>query len=392
MTWSFLDVCARGGARQPFTRIAYGVVFALKRGNGAKSFDKAVSWLQRSGETPKSLEFDHSGRCLCAVDGHPCVAEDDALTSLLKHGPPLDHFTLTVSSTRCFRKWIGAIHSPDSPSVRPWDTLRSFKLTFGDEETGELWSERDTDTPSQSIFSLLPPAITAFHLDLPGTSTAFDERWEVSSSRHASISIPANVLNKLTTFTIQCDWASSKLFPLLRQCCNVETLTIDLGCRPLDESDTTFSENFFENLGAFPIILPNVSSLHLRGTPRADILDNLKAPSLRSLDIGLYGRGVSQRKIFGWIVHKFLEASGAKDNLLGFRVSGRPISGKDLRRCLTGLHRLKRLTLDTVTWSDDLFVFEAGFIQPHLPSLEVFELLHISEYFTPPQSWGSRLL
>ncbi|KAF5337210.1 hypothetical protein D9611_002875 [Ephemerocybe angulata] len=371
-------VCKRWRDTTIYTHRLWSSV-ALSPHDGLKAYDKTVSWFEKSGGVPKSLEFSAWMHCGCSDGGdYRCLATNPALTRLLTEGPVLDHFTLIVSRTACFKNWIAAIDAaekvPGKP--RPWDALRSFDLTFN-EDRRDRWGELEHDIPEQWCFSLLPPAITALHLYLPGAWAGFGE--DEGLSRHGALKIPVEVLNRLITFTIKCDWSGTKLVELLHHCTNVETLTIKFndGSPLLEERDNPL----LHTLAKSRILLPKVRSLRLREAGTAEILRYLSTPAITNLDLGFADWGAEDDD-FVDIVPKFLHASDATTSLLSLRIYNLHIAGYDLRQSLDGLDSLKRLTLDKVTWSGNLFIAMKNSdhkCKPRIPSVEQLEILQFPD-------------
>ncbi|KAF6762437.1 hypothetical protein DFP72DRAFT_875932 [Ephemerocybe angulata] len=353
-------VCKRWRDATIYTHRLWSSV-ALSPHDGLKAYDKTVSWFEKSGGVPKSLEFSAWMHCKCSDGGdYRCLATNPALTRLLTEGPVLDHFT----------KYQG--------KPRPWDALRSFDLTFN-EDGEDRWGELEYDIPEQWCFSLLPPAITALHLYLPAAWAGFDEDDE-SLSRHGALKIPVEVLNRLITFTIKCDWSGTKLVELLHHCTNVETLTIKFNNRSplLEERDNPL----LHTLAKSRILLPKVRSLRLREAGTAEILRYLSTPAITNLDLG-FADWEAEDDDFVDIVPKFLHASDATTSLLSLRIYNLHIAGYDLRQSLDGLDSLKRLTLDKVTWSGlRLFIAVKNSdhkCKPRIPSVEQLEILQFPD-------------
>ena len=109
------------------------------------SFEKVVSWLARSGSTPKtlgvSLAFDDH-HDYCAQTGSICKSNSLLLAKLLTDGPALDHLSLKMVDTQCLRNLIDALHFYNilsKPKARPWDSVRSLTMTVENEwATDEL--------------------------------------------------------------------------------------------------------------------------------------------------------------------------------------------------------------------------------------------------------------
>ncbi|KAF6745946.1 hypothetical protein DFP72DRAFT_639453 [Ephemerocybe angulata] len=273
-------------------------------------YDRVVSWFKNSGSLPKSLEYDATlNYCECSDDvGESCISRHLALAKLLVNSPPLDHFTLVVNSTQCFREWADIIGMSSlrplrsRSSSRPWDNLRSFNLTFNAEYACEYEWDNSSD-PAESIFFGLPPSITSFELCLPPMRATFADEEERS---RAALNVPAQVLERLTTFTIRSDWYGTKVLPMLKHCTNLETLTFDFKFK---------SPLLFE--GSHPLILlPRLRTLRIRHTTDIDLLRYLQAPALLHLDLVLCDGELK----FADTLIEFLDVSNARPALQSLRI------------------------------------------------------------------------
>ncbi|KAF5310333.1 hypothetical protein D9611_012076 [Ephemerocybe angulata] len=347
-------------------------------------YPRVVSWFRRSGSIPKSLKYGANfNYCQCTEGvGKECFTFHPALTKLLVEGPPLDHFTLVVNSPKCFREWTAAMDAATSPHTtpRPWDSLRSFKLKFHEDYENEREWDNSSD-PAESIFLNLPPNMTSFGLYLPAAGrTVFPDGGD---SRTAGLNIPANVLERLTEFTIRCDWAGARLFGVLHFCTNLETLTIDFHHKsPLELED---DHPILHMLSHSPVSLPSLRALRIRNTATIDVLRYMKAPALTHLDFSMWS---GEDPDFADKLISFLDISNARSTLQSLRIYDLTIPAAELRRSLSNLPSLKRLTLELTKFADaPLFVDAHGDqdkitnVEPDLPSLEHFELLELAHDF-----------
>ncbi|KAF5310319.1 hypothetical protein D9611_012074 [Ephemerocybe angulata] len=340
-------------------------------------YDHIVSRFKKSGNLPKSLEYDVTfNYCECSDDvGKACMSRHLALAKLLTHGPPLDHFTLVVNSTQCFREWEDTIGLSSNRSLRsrprPWDTLRSFNLIFNANYAGEYEWDNSSD-PAESIFFGLPPAITSLELCLPPMWETFAGGEECN---RAALNVPPQVLEHLTTFTIRSDWYGTKVLPMLKHCTNLETLTFDFKFKsPL------LSE------GSHPLILlPRLRTLRIRHTPDIDLLRDLQAPALLHLDLVLCDGELESADT----LIKFLDVSNARPALQSLRIYDLRIPSDELRLCLSNLPSLKRLTLEKVILENDGPLFTDAYgednvtgVSPDLPALEQLELFGLPYDFS----------
>ncbi|KAF5310334.1 hypothetical protein D9611_012077 [Ephemerocybe angulata] len=335
---------------------------------GQMSYEEVVSWLNRAGNLPKSLEFDPNCDYCDCYKGAYCNSTSPLLAELLIKGPKIDHLSVSVLNTGCFKGWLESFKPAGKKSTsRPWDTLRSLSLTVHQMVNSE-WEDGPV-APSRSIFKSLPP-VTCLHLYLPEVEPYYGET--------PGISIPKVFLKRLTEFTIECTWPGNHLIELLKGCVNVETLTIVFdGTTPFEDGDAELAA-LLKN----PIRLPKVHTLRIQSVgPGAKILRYLKTPSLTTLELGFAGWKKVDDNNFPKVLSTFLQTSGVAKKLVKLRFYNLCVSGTRLRTSLSGLTSLEQLTLDKVTLSDNLFVAGTPVqkipVQPHLPSIEHLGLLEL---------------
>ncbi|KAF6745944.1 hypothetical protein DFP72DRAFT_855785 [Ephemerocybe angulata] len=382
LSTSALSAGAGALQRSLLTRLWNG--FSFTPSYPPNIYHRIVSWFRRSGSIPKSLKYGANfSYCQCTEGvGKECFTLHPALTKLLVEGPPLDHFTLVVNSPKYFREWTAAMDAATSPHTtpRPWDSLRSFKLKFHEDYENEREWDNSSD-PAESIFLNLPPTMTSFGLYLPAAGrTVFPDGGD---ERTAGLNIPANVLESLTEFTIRCDWAGARLFGVLHFCTNLETLTIDFHHKsPLELED---DHPILRMLSHRPISLPSLRALRIRNTATIDVLRYMKAPALTHLDFSMWS---GEDPDFADKLISFLDISNARSTLQSLRIYDLTIPAAELRRSLSNLPSLKRLTLELTKFADaPLFVDAHGDqdkitnVEPDLPSLEHFELLELAHDF-----------
>ncbi|KAF6745943.1 hypothetical protein DFP72DRAFT_639449 [Ephemerocybe angulata] len=338
---------------------------------------KATKWLERSRSMPKTIEY-HSlwNRCECS-GRQMCHSTNPLLIKLLSEGPLLHHFELQVARRECFKNWIAAMGATKKTHSfpRPWDSLRSFELTFDNEEH-DRWDQ--LEEPAQSIFNILPP-VTSLSIHLPPADNAFPNlSGTETDSRYGVLDIPRDLLIGLTTLTLSCDWKGTRLLAILQHCTNVETLSLDFNLQRfpfMHEHDYPFSKA----LANCPILLPKTHTLRLSQAGTAEVLKYLQAPALTHLHLEFSGSEI-QITDFENTIPRFLRVSRATGSLLTLHISNASISGAHLRRSLSGLRSLKLLSLDHIELRDTLFIRSApgDAIHPHLPSVEHFKLLELN--------------
>ncbi|KAF5311569.1 hypothetical protein D9611_009501 [Ephemerocybe angulata] len=328
------------------------------------AYGRMVSWLNRSGALPKTLQFDGSG-CECTSEEVPCLLTNPELLKLLTTGPSLDHFELLSIHVGCFVNWIDAINSAKKSlsGPCPWDTLRSFRLQCPYQE-GREWDE-------PFVFQHLP-FVASLNIEFPSDLVV-----GVEGDGDPMVIIPVKLLNQLTTFAIELDWYGTEIFSLLESCKNLETLTITCGSR-FDLFDER--EPKLLGLAKSRVVLPKVQKFSIGRSETSSILKYLAMPALSDLDLDLeYGRIVDDK--FGATLHDFFRASNASEGLQALRISNTDVPAADLRHCLSNLPLLKGLTLQWVEFGDKLFETTGEnqdlVISPNLPSLEHLKLLSL---------------
>ncbi|KAF5326017.1 hypothetical protein D9611_001004 [Ephemerocybe angulata] len=258
-------------------------------------FKKITSWLNRAASLPKSVGYCVTRTCSCAA-GEECIARSPTLEKLLKHGPRLDHVSLTMPTAACFRSWIDSLITEEESPPSSWLTLRSLKLDIT-EGNVQFWN--DANDPARSVFALLPP-VTSLGLCLPTSLPVLLVR---------PIHIPNAILAGLTVLSVKWDWAGSSLFKLLAVCTHLEILSVDLGNG--DPFQTDDSTHTLSRLRVTPLAMSSLQEFYLRdGSFR--ILEFIRLPALSVLDMELDVDGEETITASG-VLGSFLTSS----NLLG---------------------------------------------------------------------------
>ncbi|RXW15819.1 hypothetical protein EST38_g10032 [Candolleomyces aberdarensis] len=325
-------------------------------------------WFNRAGSIPKSLLIPATWYNFCTDQ------QSSALTTLLANlEGTLDHLSLRYKGPRNFQNLLdslGAVEKgPASLQRRPWDALKSFTLKFDDE-----WDE-SPDT-LRSIFLQLPSNITSFELHLPGKwSNAFEAE---EDSESASLPLPKNLLERLSSLTLFCNWDGTEwLDAALGHCINVETLTMDfMGAfwsYDRDEPHTAW-------LLSSGLLLPKVRTLRLQNVcpPSIDILGVLKAPQLVELDIGFKPGNDDVDWAFSQVVLSFVERSRCEATLRLLYLRYAFMRAEELVTTLSHLPFLTHLTLeDTVMDPKTSPANLLRMLTFQLPNLEALELLEL---------------
>ncbi|KAJ2926626.1 hypothetical protein H1R20_g10464, partial [Candolleomyces eurysporus] len=338
-------------------------------------------WFSRSGVAPNTLQvFGDSHEGCQGPEG--CEFSNVGLAKLLTDGPQLSHLVFSCTSSQCLRNFIDLMKTMETGKPRPWDTLKSLKLSFSHE-----WNE--PASPSESIFLHIPSSVTTFHLFVPYYS-------DVSTHPDVlNLPIPENTLTNLTTFTLGCDWSGTKMWKVLQLCKNVETLTLDYGFSEISYHD---DEPYFLEVCDTGLLLPKVHTLrlnHMRPNV-VDFIHILETPMLVELDISFsnFARSPAHYVDLADALDNFCLALvafiGRTRTLRKLRIYAVKMSKPQIRWIFTSLPHLTHLTLDNV-WFDASILDDLSSemveltLRTPLPSLQVFELLSLPVDF-PLQS------
>ncbi|KAF6741089.1 hypothetical protein DFP72DRAFT_863187 [Ephemerocybe angulata] len=345
---------------------------AINGSTPESAYDRVLLWFQRSGSLPRSLHFEADPRPCGCEEEYPteCVATRPLLIRLLSEGPRLAHFDFNLTSLTCLGNAIDSIKAYSNAATtenRPWDNIQILRLCFNTSEYKQQW--HDPTDREKSILSHLPH-VQSFHLELPPLQSTMSYS---DNSRTMTLSSITEFVSHLTVFTIRWDCAGNKLFDILRNCANVEALTIDL-------SHTQPNNDHYHDrrlaLSNPPVVLPKVTTLRLRRSS-TDILEHLQTPSLVQLDLGLNGDVKEREQCIG-VVSCFLLRSGVVKSVRYLRVHAAPVHSVDLRTLLCSLRGLEHLALDNVDFDGLLFAPPTG---AALPSLTTIELINIPRHY-----------
>ncbi|KAF6745000.1 hypothetical protein DFP72DRAFT_1077900 [Ephemerocybe angulata] len=335
------------------------------------AYDKILFWFKRAGSLPKSLHYKAGSHpCRCGDEyATECCATRPLLIRLLSEGPQLACLDFNLTSLTCLGNAIHSISTHNhvtSIEKRPWDNIQTLRLRFGTSEYRQNW--HDPPDMERSILSQLPP-VQSFHIELPSSRSALTH---TENSRTMTLSSTTEFVRRLVAFTIKWDHAGGRLFDILRNCVNVEDLTIDLGQIPLVNDHRPDRRS----LSTTPVLIPKATTLRLRHSS-TDILEHLQTPSLTHLDLGLNG-DVKEREQCIDVVSDFLLRSGVMNNIRYLRMHYVPVYSVDLRGLFSSLKGLEHLTLDNVDFEGLLFTPPAG---TDLPSLRTLDMINIPRHY-----------
>ncbi|KAF5326554.1 hypothetical protein D9611_001001 [Ephemerocybe angulata] len=334
-------------------------------------YEKMSAWLQRAGTVPKVVRYAASDfYCACGDGRRPCHTSLPALQKLLKEGPILDHFTLTVSATRCYRKWYASM--ADAAPTSSWASLKSFSLSFV-ENSAFTWD--DFGERPHSVFTLLP-AVEKLRIYLPDRDEAFVTE---QVAMNTPINIPTAILNRLRELHLRWDWGGGSLFSVLRQSSLVENLTIDFNYGEPRWDDQMLMDFSKES----PLRMDKVTRFSLRRAG-SDILDFMCLPMLTHLDMELNVDGAESDRLSDRLAG-FLHRSGIIDSLQSLRVCDLVRTSAYTNITLPNLKSLRRLTLDCNTFGYLIRSMKASrttfLTQPFLPALEYLDLHNLERGF-----------
>jgi hypothetical protein len=218
------------------------------------------------------------------------------------------------------------------------------------------------------MFLQLPPNITSFELHLPDKWSDAFEHGEDSAS--APLPLPQDLLERLTSFTLFCNWDGTQwLEDALGQCVNLETLTMDFmgtfwWCNR-DQPGT-------ERLLASGLLLPKVRTLRLKNVYAAsiDILDALKAPQLVELDIDFQPEYNDVDWVLFEVVPSFVKRSECEATLRFLHLRYAFMKAEDLATAVSHLPFLTHLTLHGIVWGPQDSYLDAFQLLREMPPLE----------------------
>ncbi|KAF6761949.1 hypothetical protein DFP72DRAFT_1147765 [Ephemerocybe angulata] len=297
------------------------------------SYEKILTWFNRSGDLPRTLTFDHIPFDYC---------------ELLSAGPKLHKLVLQCSSQVCFRTLLENIGpEPDLMNPRPWDTLQSLKL---DLTTADSCPWDEPLEASKSLFYHLPQ-VTSLDLYIPYSCSAFEE--DPTDPRTVALNVPPRLLQGLKAFNLHCDWQGSHILAMLQHCENLETLTVDFRGAALqyDEDDI-----LVHKLTASRLLFPKLHTLHLESTPNIKLVDFLRAPSLRDLRFDMEYNPEELREVeFQEPLMRFLKVSNCQEKIQSLQLQNLTISALKLARTFLDLPSLTTVIIDRARFDASVF-------------------------------------
>ncbi|KAF6742975.1 hypothetical protein DFP72DRAFT_1080960 [Ephemerocybe angulata] len=324
-------------------------------------YRKIVTWFERAGGHPKVLVYGSDGTtCRCELGG-VCRSVHPIVTRLFREGPPLDHFTLQVSTTTCFKNWVAQVGATEGGLAENprWTALPSFSLEFED-DIHQPW-DYNTETDG-SVFNLLPPAVRRLGVHLPSFSDEVDHSISTSG---LPINLPIAVLSGLISLGIRWDWGGNRLVEVLSNCPVLEHLSLDL----------SYSDPFDIDSFSRPLVLVSLKSFHLC-MGGLKVLDLFEMPSLTSLDLELNVDRHGSTEVSDRLT-RFIKASRLQRTLVFLRVCELVGSPCTIVLILPPLHALEHLVLDSSTACG--YHFGPNVMPPVrvFPSLRHLELLNL---------------
>ncbi|KAJ3547999.1 hypothetical protein NMY22_g1434 [Coprinellus aureogranulatus] len=295
---------------------------------------------------------------------------------LLQNVPPLDALSLCNTRTPlCFERLaasigaasIGAAQGKDGHGVKSLRSLSIFAQHWGD-----YW----TNIPSSS-FSFIPECLETLDLHLPRFSSLYSTRESLD------VNIPEDVLERLTTLRLTCNWTVDFVLKILRYCTAAKSIEIDSG--PADGAEGDWRDiAFMAQIRAEGICLPRLEALTLSGLYLNVLgdLKHLRLPSLAKLSIYF---GIQEDS--DGLAVPVAEDRHSRDLatfLLGGDPPGQPtllsleLANVDfewhntLFNAIHAASSLRELTLNWVTFEENLFQrWRSG---SYLPNLKVLKL------------------
>ncbi|KAJ3508202.1 hypothetical protein NMY22_g16691 [Coprinellus aureogranulatus] len=239
------------------------------------------SWLAkaRSG-TNKRLQLTPipPTYCPCLHGETKCCWRDEKFLPLLSDlSSSSVQMDLTFTSISCLRNLIHSLETSRgslSAAGRPWDTLRSLKITI---TSGTMPAWNAESEPYHTIFNHLPKALTSLTLSIRPPSHDATPR---------KLTFPKAAFNSLTYLAIDCHWRLPiEMSTLLRQCVHLRTLHINLGCHAQTHDSLVLAEGDEHQQD---VVLPKLHTLELLGVEESMVpivLQPLNLPSLTRLTV-----------------------------------------------------------------------------------------------------------
>ncbi|RXW24066.1 hypothetical protein EST38_g1754 [Candolleomyces aberdarensis] len=186
------------------------------------------------------------------------------------------------------------------------------------------------------MFQRLPSSATSLELSLPAGLEDFgDEAPELH--------LPSQVLERLTTLDIECDWCDPAVLPQLKHCINVETLAIELSEVIIPETDE-------------PVVFPQVRNLHLKyvaADSESQMLKFIKAPKMVNLEVRYRDSDDYVKRGLANPLLAFIKQSGCETTLRSLSLRDVDARVREMVKILVGLPSLTSLKLQRVSSTED---------------------------------------
>lgn len=370
---SFSMVCSRWRAAAICTPRLWSGVRHVYTGDSNVLCEKVTVWLDRSRGVPRTLSIrldHHSGKTAPHhKDTTKCKSPSLDIAKLLAKDLSLHHLILECASPKCFRNLLNTIRSNGKAGskrrAQRWDSAIEV-LTF---QFWDRWS--DPVNPSKSIFNRLPPNLTQFELQLPSHIRAFRYH-SYGHKETAPLHIPSNVLKRLTSFSLTCDWKGTHVLDLLKHCVNVETLCLEVDTH----NGLRFSEDdLLRHCSRSRLLLPKVHTLCLRNIDpfaRVRFLRWFEVPCLVDLEMEFTG----QKADLDWGLTDFLvpfltDYGRREPTLRSLKISRVQVDAQLVEHVLRDMPSMKRLALEDVDFKQCADRDRSSFLNPRLSDPKV---------------------
>ncbi|KAF5335083.1 hypothetical protein D9611_010877 [Ephemerocybe angulata] len=322
---------------------------------------KVNAWLSRSGKVNKAIQIRGDHR---AGDSPECPLSPPELGNLLTDGFSLDTLSLVCTHAEC----LVAIFSEMQDRSSKVQSVDSLHL-------GMEWASSVTFGKVCGILDWIP-TVRTLSLALP----EFHDNFTFDSELPETLPF-----GNLSGLTLICDWPLPLVLDILRNCVNLETLTLDTeGCAR--KYDPSLPDDM-------PILLlPRLRALQLKGldlsTRDTDILQYLRVPSLRTLDIIFYMINRDEPDDYNLpnlgsdIASLVTGGPNRATNLQHLRLKSLPITPQGLYVILSALPTLTHLTLEELESDSRLFRDAHTSSTKLLPRLKTLKIHEASELFT----------
>ncbi|KAJ3522922.1 hypothetical protein NMY22_g11675 [Coprinellus aureogranulatus] len=344
--------------------------------NGFSS-EALSSWLYRARKIPRKLSLFCIPACTrCRLgEAELCRFSNPDIARLLKDGPPLEAFTIKPTAIECFANLatLLQLEYEVSGSRSSWDSLKSLTII------GNHWT-RWKNVPSSS-FQMVPSSTTDLTLRLPDLPDI-----EFNGQGIMEINMPSEVLQRLTSLDLTCNWTIDCIFKLLQQCKSLQHLKAEF-----DFEDGYSDHSFMHALFEAAVVLPQLQTMALEPI-RASLLRELPyigALSLLKMTLTVAGgtdwcigwqssRNIVDNTVGGGngpLAPFFHGSRSPASTLKALTIRNGLFVGDDLFKVLSHLTSLTTLALSSASFDENLFtrLSEAK----SLPALKALYLLSL---------------